>query len=122
MRRVVTLVLLLAGAVHAQETRLSPEELHFAAFELLLDDQVQKAAVPLEQAYRARPMQQQPRALVLNHALVDIKQKVNAMRAAKDMRDYLRAGPQDRPDEDAIDLLGAALVVAAARDEKIREN
>src|SRR4051812_38415789 len=70
-------------------TRPSPEQLHATAYPLLRDKQYQKAATPLDIAYKARPLAQQPRTLVLNHALLDIVTKQNAMRAVKDLRDYL---------------------------------
>src|SRR5687768_4830518 len=70
-------------------TRPSPGQLHAIAFPLLRDKQYQKASAPLEQAYSARPIADQPRPLVLNHALLDIALKTNAMRAVKDLREYL---------------------------------
>jgi hypothetical protein len=100
-------------------TRPSPEQLHATAFPLLRDKQYQKAAGPLEQAYKARPLAEQPRPLVLNHALLDVATKTNAMRAVKDLRDYL--GARETGDERAVDLLGAALFVAG-RDERMQET
>jgi hypothetical protein len=100
-------------------TRPSPEQLHATAYPLLRDKQYQRAATPLDIAYKARPLAQQPRALVLNHALLDIAIKQNAMRAAKDLRDYLAV--QEEGDEHAVNLLGAALDVAG-RDERMAET
>src|SRR5437016_1612499 len=91
----------------APATRPSIEQLHAQAYDLMRAGQTQKAGVLLEQAYRARPLAEHDRALVLNHALLDIQQKVNAMRAAKDLREYLRLHPE--PDDQATNLLGAAL-------------
>jgi hypothetical protein len=103
----------------APSTRPSPEQLHAMAYPLLRDKQYQKAATPLESAYKARPPAQQPRPLLLNHALLDIALKQNAMRAVKDLRDYLAA--QEQGDEQAVNLLGAALQVAE-RDERMSET
>jgi hypothetical protein len=100
-------------------TRPSPEQLHATAFPLLRDRQYQKAAGPLETAYRARPLAEQPRPLVLNHALLDVAMKTNAMRAVKDLREYLGAAKQG--DEHAVNLLGAALDVAG-REERMEET
>jgi len=100
-------------------TRPSPEQLHAIAFPLLRDKQYPKAAGPLEQAYKARPLAEQPRPLVLNHALLDIAMKTNAMRAVKDLRDYL--GARETGDERAVDLLGTALFVAG-REERMQET
>src|SRR5438045_1545419 len=69
-------------------TRPSIEQLHAQAYQLMRAGQYQKAAAPLEQAYRAKPAAEQGRALLLNHALLDVMQKINAMRAVKDLRDY----------------------------------
>jgi hypothetical protein len=93
--------------------------LHALAYPFLRDKQYPKAAAPLEQAYKARPLAQQPRPLVLNHALLDIATKTNAMRAVKDLREYL--GPLEKGDEHAVNLLGAALVVAG-REERMQET
>ena len=103
----------------APATRPSAEQFHAMAYPLLRDKQYQKAATPLESAYKARPLAQQPRALVLNHALLDIALKQNAMRAIKDLREYLAA--QEQGDEHAVNLLGAALEVAG-REERLQET
>ena len=86
----------------------------------MLAGQMQRAVTPLEIAYKSRPLAEQPRALVLNHALLDVALKQNAMRAVKDLREYL--GAQDASaDEQAVNLLGAALEVAG-HDERMRET
>jgi tetratricopeptide (TPR) repeat protein len=100
-------------------TRPTPEQLHAAAYAFLRDKQYQKAAAPLEAAYKAKPLAQQARALVLNHALLDIALRQNAMRAVKDLRDYLAA--LEAGDEHAVNLLGAALKVAG-REERMQET
>ena len=82
------------------------------AYEFMLAGQFQRAHAPLEQAYKARPLAQQPRPLILNRAILDIAQKVNAMRPVKDLAAYLANLPPGQVDEDAVDLLGAALQVA----------
>jgi hypothetical protein len=83
------------------------------AYEFMLAGQLQRAHAPLEQAYKSRPLAQQPRPLILNRAILDIAQKVNVMRPVKDLRDYLANLLPGQVDEDAVDLLGAALQVAA---------
>jgi len=100
-------------------TRPTPEQLHATAYAFLRDKQYQKAVTPMDAAFRARPLAQQPRSLVLNHALLDIALKQNAMRAVKDLRDYLAA--METADDRAVDLLGAALTVAVA-DDRMRET
>jgi len=94
-------------------TRPSPVQLHMQAYEFMLAGQFQRAQAPLEQAYKARPLAQQPRPLILNRAMLDITQKVNIMRPIKDLREYLANLPPGQVDEDAVDLLGAALQAAA---------
>ena len=108
-----------APAAAGATSRPTAEQLHTIAYGFLRDQQYQKAATPLESAYKARPLAQQPRSLVLNHALLDIAMKQNAMRAVKDLRDYLAA--QEQGDERAVNLLGAALDVAG-RDERMPET
>jgi tetratricopeptide (TPR) repeat protein len=103
----------------APTTRPSPEQLHAQAYEFMRAGQLQRAQAPLEQAYKARPLAQQPRPLVLNHALLDVAIKTNAMRAVKDLRDYL--GALEKGDEHAVNLLGAALLVAG-REERMQET
>ncbi|MEA2708571.1 MAG: hypothetical protein QOF78_1172 [Phycisphaerales bacterium] len=115
----VLIVLVAAAAVPAPATRPSPEQLHATAFQFLRDKQYQKATTPLETAYKARPLAEQPRALVLNHALLDIVTKQNAMRAVKDLREFL--GAREIGDERAVNFLGAALDVAG-RDERMQET
>ena len=83
------------------------------AYEFMLAGQLPRAHAPLEQAYKARPLAQQPRPLILNRAMLDITQKVNIMRPVKDLRDYLANLPPGQVDEDAVDLLGAALQIAS---------
>jgi hypothetical protein len=96
----------------APTSRPSPEQLHAQAYEFMLAGQSQRAQAPLEQAYKARPLRQQPRSLILNRAILDIAQRVNIMRPVKDLREYLASLPPGQVDEDAVDLLGAALQAA----------
>jgi hypothetical protein len=100
-------------------TKPSVEQLHVAAVASMRAGEFQNAARLLEQAYRAKPLALQSRPLVLNHAMLDIKQRHNVMRALKDLRDYMR--DQAEPDDDAINLLGAALEVAA-EDERLSKT
>ena len=96
----------------APTSRPTPEQLHAQAYEFLLAGQLQRAQAPLEHAYKARPLAGQPRSLILNRAILDIAQKVNVMRPVKDLREHLAGLPAGQVDEDAVDLLGAALQVA----------
>jgi hypothetical protein len=96
----------------APTSRPSPEQLHAQAYEFMLAGQSQRAQAPLEQAYKARPLRQQPRSLILNRAILDIAQRINIMRPVKDLREYLANLPPEQVDEDAVDLLGAALQAA----------
>lgn len=69
------------------------------------------ASALMEQAYDATPPEQRARPLVLNRAILDLTQRVHVMRAVRDVCDYLRAHAE--PDEQAQNILGAALHIAA---------
>ena len=86
--------------------------LHVQAYQLMRDEKFDKATPLIEQVYRsvAVPPAQRPRALVINHAILDLVQRVNVMRAVRDLTDYL-AG-RDEPDELATNVLGSALDLA----------
>lgn len=108
---VVVVVFVLASLASAQTNKPSPEQLHQQAIDLMRAGQYPKAMPLIEQAYRATPAgQAPPRPLVLNRAMLDVMQKVNMMRAVKDLRDYLRLNPN--PDDQATNLLGAAVQLA----------
>ena|SRR5687768_16624266 len=95
----------------------SVEELHAAAVVLMRAGEFPKAAPLLEQAYRAKPAADHSRPLLLNHAMLDVKQRVNVMRAIKDLRNYMQLNPV--PDEQATNILGAALVVAGKNERVV---
>jgi len=101
-------------------SRPSPEQLHRAAYPLLKDKQFAKAVPLLEQAYSGTPVDQRSRALVLNHAMLDLSQKAYVMRAVKDLSAYL-GSEHPKADEPAADLLGAALD-AAPDDDRVRDS
>jgi tetratricopeptide (TPR) repeat protein len=68
------------------------------------------AARPLME--RIAPLKSGDRAFVLNQAKLDIAARNTAMRAAKNLDAYLAR--QDVPDEDAIELFGAAIDIVAS--------
>jgi hypothetical protein len=92
--------------------RRTPQALHEQAMEAMRNGQLAVAFELMERAYDATPAAQRPRPLVLNRAILDLTQRVNVMRAVRDLQQYLRAEPQ-RQDEQAVNILGAALNVAA---------
>ncbi len=116
----VSFVLIFASVASSQTTKPSPPQLHLQAIDLMRAGQYPKAMPLLEQAYRATPPAQLARPLVLNRAMLDVMQKVNAMRAAKDLRDYLRLHPE--PDDQAANILGAALQTACAKNTRVQQN
>ena len=69
------------------------------------------AAALMAKAYNATPPAQRTRPLILDRAIVDLTQRVNVMRAVRDVSQYLRDHPE--PDEEAQNILGAALNIAA---------
>ena len=83
------------------------------AYELMRAEKFGKATPLLEQVYRGVPVltAQRPRALVINHAILDLVQRVNVMRAVRDLNDYLAV--RDQPDELATNVLGSARDLAA---------
>jgi hypothetical protein len=100
-----------ARAAQPSSSPRSAQELHAAAIALMQQGQFAKARVPLEQAYDQTPPAQRARPLILNRAIVDVAMKTNAMRAVRELSDYLRA----RRDADvmATDIFGAALNLGA---------
>lgn len=93
-----------------------PAELHAEAVSLMLAGQYPKAAPLLDQARNRTPTPD--RALVLNRAMLDLRQRVNVMRGVKDLTAYLKPGD---PDETAVDLLGACLSLAR-KNPRITQN
>ena len=89
----------------------TPAELHEQAMDALRIGQLDVAFELMERAFDATPPAQRSRPLVLNRAILDLTQRVNVMRAVRDTYQYLRAHPQQ--DEQAVNILGAALNVAA---------
>src|SRR3954466_2295103 len=98
------------AAAAAPRPSRSPAQLHADAVALMRAGQYAKAGVLLDQAIDASATVP-TRALVLNRAIVDVAQKVNAMRAVKDVQQWL-AG-QTEPDERAVDVQCAAMQIAA---------
>jgi hypothetical protein len=85
------------------------QELHTQAVELMKAGKWSNAASLLDQAIKASspPL---PRSLVLNRALVDLRQRTTAMRAVRELTSYLEANQE--PDEEAVNILGASLSLA----------
>jgi hypothetical protein len=90
------------------------------AFDLMRQEQIRKAAPVLEKVYKETPVAQRNRALVLNHAVLDLSQKTYVMRAIKDLTEYLVKNRD--PDEYATNLLGGALNIAVATDPKLKNG
>jgi hypothetical protein len=88
----------------------SPQELHVQALEAMQRRQLEAAVELMEKAYNATPAAQRTRPLVLNRAIIDLTQRINVMRAVRDVSKYLRDHPE--PDEQAQNILGAALNIA----------
>jgi hypothetical protein len=94
--------------------------LHTQAYELLLKHDYPKAKTPLEKVYEKTPSASRSRALVLNHAILDVTQKTYVMRALKDLTEYLTKNRD--PDEEATNILGGALNTAVAVNSKIKSG
>jgi len=75
------------------------------------DNKYDKAGPLLEKIYNATPADQRSRALVLNHAIIDLTKKVYVMRALRDLDEYLTKHRAE--DEQGTNILGAALNIAA---------
>jgi hypothetical protein len=85
--------------------------LHDAAIEAFRAKKLTEATALIEKAFAATPAEQRTRPLVLNRAIIDLTQRTFVMRAVRELSEYLRQHPQ--PDEQAQDILGAALNIAA---------
>jgi len=61
--------------------------MHVQAYELMRAEKFEKATPLLERVYRGVPVPtaQRRRALVINHAILDLVQRVNVMRAVCDL-------------------------------------
>jgi len=92
-------------------TKPSPAELHAQAYDFMRQEKFDKATPLLNRAYNETPAAQRSRPLVLNRALLDLVQKGNLPRAMKDLYQYFARNPA--PDEEASDLLGSILEMAA---------
>lgn len=80
---------------------------HCRGFAYLKLGQLDKAKPALERAYNGTKTN---RSLIINHAVIDILQKTNAMRAVNDLKKYAILHPED---ELAVNLWGMALDRAA---------
>jgi hypothetical protein len=95
----------------SSQPSISPEELHRQALDMKRAGRIDAASAVMDKAYNATPADQRTRPLVLNRAIIDLTARVNVMRAVRDLQQYFREHPQ--PDEQAENILGAALNVAA---------
>ena len=98
-------------ALAAATTQPALDELHRRAVELMRQGEWKKAVEPMARVYRALPPDQQPRAVILNQAILDVKLRTNAGRAVRDLTQYL--SKHKAVDELAINVLGSALDVIA---------
>jgi hypothetical protein len=110
MRR-TSLLIVIAGLCLAAATQPSPDALHAQAYDLMFSGAYAKARAPLDKAYNATPPAARSRALVINHAILDMTSKTYVMRAVKDLGAYLTKNRAE--DEPATNLLGGALNLAA---------
>ena len=92
-------------------TKPSPDQLLAQAYAFMVDGKFDKASPLLNRAYNETPPAQRSRPLVLNRALLDLVQKANVVRGAKDLTEYFAAN--QKPDEEASNLLGAILELVA---------
>src|SRR6266496_939354 len=113
------LMLLLALVVATPSTRpaaapqLSAREihdLHVQAVALMRQNQYNQAADFLEKVYNAVALEKRDRALVLNHAILDLAQKRFVMRGMRDLSAYLIKHRDE--DEPGMNILGALLNTA----------
>jgi hypothetical protein len=103
----------------APTTRPSIQELHAQAVALMREGKWSQAVAPMAKVYHSRPLDEQPRSVVLNQAILDVKMKVYAVRAVRDLTRYLTAHRE--MDELATNVLGSALDVIADR-PRMRRN
>jgi hypothetical protein len=102
----------------APATRNAPSRpdltaLHRQAVDLMQQDKVAEARTRLDAVYQATPPQARSRALVINHAILDLGRPVYVMRGLRDLTSYLIAHGEE--DELATNVLGSCLDVAASK-------
>jgi hypothetical protein len=107
----------IAAAAPVPTTKPSPQEMLAQAVEFMRKGQMQKARPLLEELGKSLPANEQTRPYVLNRAIVDVALKANAMRAVRELGDYLIRHRD--ADEEATNILGAALDLTA-RDPKLK--
>jgi len=89
--------------------------LELQSYQLMLAKKFAEARQPLDVVYNATRADVRTRALVLNHAILDLGRPVFVMRALKDLLSYLAAHSEE--DELATNVLGSCLDVASAKPE-----
>ena len=111
-------------------TRPTAEQLHamhVRAYQHMRAGQFDKAKPLMEQVYAAAgagaaggPVAQRSRALVVNRAIMDLAQRVNVVRAVRDLHEYLAA--RDQPDELATNVLRSALHLTGAENPRVADS
>jgi hypothetical protein len=87
------------------------DELHRQAVELMRAGKTAKAAQIFDRVYAQFPAERRTRPLVINRAILDLSQRSTIVRGVRDLSDYLVKHRAE--DEEATNVLGAALNVAA---------
>ena len=100
-----------SAATATASTQPSPQEAHAQAYVLMSAGKLGEATPLLNRAYNETPPAQRSRALVINRAILDLAQKQNLLRGIRDLSEHLARNPE--PDEEASNVLGAALDRAA---------
>jgi hypothetical protein len=113
------------SAPASQPTAEQLHAMHVRAYQHMRAGQFDKAKPLMEQVYAAAagagvPVAQRPRALIVNHAIMDLAQRVNVVRAVRDLHEYLAA--RDQPDELATNVLGSALHLAGAGNPRVADS
>jgi hypothetical protein len=88
-------------------------DLHVQAVALIRAKDYARGGTLLHRVYQQTPVERRSRALIINHAILDLVQRIDVGRAVHDLAAYLTAS--DEPDEVAIDVLGASLNLMAER-------
>jgi hypothetical protein len=90
------------------------------AVALMAREEMVKARSALDAIWKATPVDQRSRALVLDRAIASFPEPRLAVLTVRDLRDYLLAHQAD--DELATDILGSALHSAAMQGDRIKRG
>lgn len=94
--------------------------LHEQAYALMREGDFQSAFEPLEKVYSSVAAEKRTRALVLNHAILDITQGRYIMRGLRDLLTYLSKHRDE--DEPATNILAIGLNNSANSDVKLKKS